>query len=263
MKDNVLIKVNDFELKPSYNLLIELNEYSFNYAIINPQDNSLKALGASKGSVFNNSNEILSYNFSNILISTITKSFTFVPEVHYNDTLEQTFVSFLQADVQSEEVFSNFLDHQNIRNIYALNSSLIEKLNHKFSNAKIYTQINPFFEGCILENKSEVNLNIKEDHFELLIIKNKELVYYNIFEFKNNDEVIYFLLLTLQQKEIRPSSIYISGNISEFSNLYLKLKDSFSVINFNSTNSVLKIEEEFKQTELHKYFSLLSLYLCA
>ena len=177
MKDPIFIKADDFELSSSYNLFIELNENSFNYAIFNPDDSSLKALGTSEGSIFDNNDEIFSFNYSNILISTITKSFTFVPEVHYNDSLEETFVSFLQADMHSEEVFSNFLDQQNIRNIYALNTSLLEKLNLVFTNAKIFTQINPLYEGCILNEKSEVFLNIKDEHFELLIIKNKELAY--------------------------------------------------------------------------------------
>lgn len=263
MKDHVFIKADDFELSSSYHLLIELNEKSFNYAIIDPEDRSLQALGSYEGSVFNHHDELFSFNFSTILISTITKSFTFIPEVHYNDKLEHTFVSFLQADVQSDEVFSNFLDKQNIRNIYALNTSLLEKLNQAFSNAKIFTQINPFYEGCVMEGAAEVNINIKDEHFELLLLNNKELIYYNIFEFRNNEEILYFLLLTLQQKEINSPSVTVSGNINESSDLYLKLKHSFSSVELNIPKRTLQIREEFKQTELHQYFSLLSLHLCA
>lgn len=263
MKDNVFIKATDFELSSSDNLLVELNENSVNYAIVNPKNNSLKAIGCSKGSVNEIREDFLKHNFSNILISTITESFTFVPEVHYNDVLEHTFISLLQADAQSEEVFSNFLDHQNIRNIYALNSTLIENLNKVFSNAKIFTQINPFFEGCVLENNAEVNLNIKDGHFELLILNHKELVYYNIFEFKNNDEILYFLLLTLQQKEITTSAIALSGSIDESSELYLKLKNCFSSIQFNKLNTALEINSDFENVNLHQYFSLLGLHLCA
>ncbi len=264
MKDHVFIKANDFELSSSDNLLIELNENSFNYAVVKPDDRSLKALGTANGSVFNQNQDLFSFNFSNIFISTLTKSFTFVPEVFYNDTLEQTFVSFLQADLQSEEVFSSFLDKQNIRNIYALNSSLLEKLNHFFSNARISTQINPLYEGCLFGKIAEVNINIniKDEHFELLIIRNNQLDYYNIFEFKNNDEILYFSLLTLQQKGLKVSHISASGKIDESSDLFLKLKESFHSIELNTPTGILNIGEEFKQANLHHYFSLLSLHLC-
>src|SRR5690606_29706201 len=114
-----------------------------------------------------------------------------------------------------------------------LDTSLLERLNHVFSNAKIYTQINSFFEGCILNKDSEIFVNLKDENFELLILKNRELVYYNIFEFKNNDEILYFLMLTLQQKEISPSALVVSGAIEESSELYVKLKNSFPSIKLN------------------------------
>src|SRR5690606_18148204 len=219
--------------------------------------------GTSESSIFSTNDELFSFNFSTILIITLTKSFTFIPEVHYNDKLEHTFVSFLQADMQSEEIFSNFLHKQDIRNIYTLNTTLLEKLNQVFSNAKIFTQINPLYEGCILNENSEVFLNIKDEHFELLIIKNRELAYYNIFEFKNNDEILYFLLLALQEKELNPSGISVSGNVNESADLYSKLKNSFVNIDFNVPQGKLQIGEEFNQVNLHRYFSLLSLHLCA
>lgn len=269
MKENVLIKVNDLELSQadSYNLYLEINKNGYHYAIVDPSGNDLKLIGSSYKSIFEENNEILKTKFEKISISLLSKNFTFIPEVHYNSSLLDNYSNFLQVDHQ-DYIESNFLKYQEIRNIYAFNKLLLSNVREHFPKAQLFPQVNPFFNAALYNSSNSAQIqafyNVKDEYTELLVLAKQDLLFYNIFEIKNDDELQYFMLLAMQHINIKVSelTLNVSGNIIENSETYNRIKGLFNDVNV-SQPSFVKISEEFKYLDFHQYFSLLGLHLCA
>lgn len=265
------ITTKDFDLTKagSYNLLIEINATYYRYAIVDVENTELLVLGSAVGSIAEaESNWMFITEFAQVKISTITKSYTFIPEEYYQEDTEQTISKFISFDENLETLNSNFLHKQSIRNIYALKSDLIHQITGKFPSAVIYPQMNSFYCGAtVLQEKSrkpQIFINIRNNHLELLILIHGELTFYNIYEYKNDDELLYYLLITLQQKSLKAEELIlnISGEIQEYNLVYQKIKNTFFRIFLNEPDAFLTINDEFEKINLHEYFSLLALNLC-
>ena len=267
MKDNVLFKINDFDLanSPSYHLYLKNTQDSYQYAVIDPANHQVLLVGTHQEPLVNTYNDILEAKYGVVKISLFTKSYTFIPEVHYSNTLEPTFTTFLQAD-NLEIIQTEFLKYQEIRNIYALNKIIFEKLQEKFPIASFYSQVNPFFKNSLKINSSQTTqlfINFLNSHIELLFLNNQDLLFYNIFEIKNNDELQYFILLALQQLNLSSKNVHvnISGTIDIDSTAWQKLSNLFAKVDLAKPEN-LNIPANLEQAPLHYYFSLLGLNLC-
>ena len=265
MKDKVFIESEDSDYSSSCHLLLELNEKSYNFAVVKTDSGSLQCLASIDQPFKSGSNEIPAINFSKISISTFTKSFVFIPESEFSEGLEASFMSFLQVSPEKEELFSNFMQKEKpVRNIYALDRALISDLSSSFENARIFTQVNSLYEGALNVSGSGLFVNFKDRHIEVLLLKEQSLQFYNAFEFQNEEEILYFLLLTAQQKGFSPKAtrLYVSGQISLESTTYKQLALHFPNLAFSTKNEI-NISQEFGGAPLHQFFTLFNLYTCA
>lgn len=258
MKKNTSIKVSDFVFSDSYLLLLEVNGNSSNYAIIDTEDNSLKEIGSTDINLSDTNHILYQYNFSNIKVSGITKSFAFIPNELHSET--EDLAAFAGIDISREKVFCSELDEY-IKNIYSLDAKFVGFFEDNFDDARLYPQMLSFYKGC--EPNDGYFANIKEGNVELLLIKEGRLLFYNIFEYQNDEELQYFVLLVAQQHELDNNSaaLKISGEVAEYSLSFERLKTIFPKIEFNMPTGI-EISEDFANINLHRYFSLLNLRLC-
>lgn len=50
----------------------------------------------------------------------------------------------------------------------------------------------------------KVYINVSKTHFEIIVIKNTKLIFYNTFEYNTAEDFIYYLLFTLEQLNLNP-----------------------------------------------------------
>jgi hypothetical protein len=67
------------------------------------------------------------------------------------------------------------------------------------------------------DSKTLFFTNIETESFQVIIFKNKNLLYYNDFEYQTKEDILYFLLFVIEQnKEIKSDTkLNILGDISE------------------------------------------------
>ncbi len=258
MKKNTFIKVSDFVFSESYLLLLEVNGNSGNYAIIDTEDNSLKEIGSTDTALSDTDHILYQYNFSTIKVSSVTKSFSFIPRELYSEA--DDLAAFTGADISTEKIFRSELDEY-IKNIYGLDSKFAGFFEDNFSHATLYPQMLSFYKGC--KQNDGYFANIKEGNVEILLIKEGQLLFYNIFEYKNDEELQYFILLGAQQHQLDNNStmLKISGEVAEYSLSFERLKTIFPKVEFNIPTGI-EISEDFANINLHRYFSLLNMRLC-
>lgn len=270
MNDKLHLTVSDFEPSNAFNfeLVIELGTNHYNYAIIDGDKKAVKAISSSQTSIFNDvEGSLLQTHFAKTKININTQKFTFIPTSLFQKDNLEVYTKYIQPQEHETVLVSQLLDGA-ITAIYAFDKLLLDKIEKHFPAAKLYPQFSSLITGVnygfSLIKEAQVFANFKADFLEIIIYDKGEFQFYNIFEFENDDEVLYFLLLATQQNNLHPSNsmLKISGNVSTQGETYQRLKEHFNRIEIIDQDSLPLTSLGIQTSVMPRFFSLLSLHLC-
>jgi len=71
-------------------------------------------------------------------------------------------------------------------------------------------------------DEKQVFVHVQENHFEIVVVKNQQLLLFNSFEYNTAEDFIYYILFTFEQLQLNPELVPISffGNILKQDPLY-------------------------------------------
>jgi len=254
---------NSFNLDQAgnYVLLIQLKEPSFDYAIVH--DNRLlvyvQNTPVSELSSPKHLHGVLSASYKKVVIGLFATALTLVPDSLYDDDQASAFARFL--DVQDDEnVLAEPLDGQN-HLIYKTGADIISAVGKFAAYQVVYTA-----QGWVkaITNSSPPNsnlyLNIAGDMVHLLYFSFGSLRFYNRFEFKNADELVYFTACVTEELALsaEETTVIVSGDVYEWDENVTRLKEFYANVQLNS----LQVLELPSQVAAHKILPLAALSLC-
>ena len=107
-------------------------------------------------------------------------------------------------------------------------------------------------------------LNVHEQQIELLIKKDKKLLLYNVFNTKSDEDVLYYLLFSIEQFNLNPLTLKLafSGNRSTGDELFKAIKKYLKYADVVVSDKIIKRKDVFETLPHHYYFSLLNSVLC-
>ena len=245
-----------------YTLLVQIGFNSFSYAVAG--NNRLLVLkeniNLTELAQPSESNHMLLFNYKQCIVGLPHNGFTFVPISLFNPDKVVDFARFLDVKT-NEKVFSQVLDAEN-QVIFKADESLVDLIAEKFGlkNA-VFSPMG--WIRLIAKNypsNHRLYLNIDEDRVELLNFNDSKLRFYNSFEFKNADELVYFTMLVVGELGLQPqeATLVLSGDVSLEDENGAHLAKFFSGIELSYVNS-LDLSE---QIAAHDILTLTALSLC-
>jgi hypothetical protein len=98
-------------------------------------------------------------------------------------------------------------------------------------------------------------LNIEVSDFEIVVVENNLLKFYNRFEYLTKEDFIYYLLFTAEQLQLNPEEfpLVLIGAIAEADELYLIAYKYIRDVSFLNPGSMLHSKDSSS-----KYFTLLN-----
>ncbi len=152
------------------------------------------------------------------------KVYTLVPNVFFDSTKASLYLKY-QAD--DELLLNSVVSHYQVNDfvgVFSLPNRMLNIINSIFKNATVFP-----YNYALLKLFDKYNSNalyagivsVYEDYFDLLINKNGQLIFFNRFQFTSKEDFIYFLAMTLQQLDIKPTDINLNvlGKIEQKSPL--------------------------------------------
>ncbi len=268
MNDNIHLAVPDFEPAnaSAYELLIEIGDDDHNYAVIDPLQKAVKVVSYIPAVIFNQiEGTLLQSNFARTKISLNTQKFTFIPKALYQESDLPVYSNYLKV-ADDEAVFTSSPEEADFVVVYALKNSLLSKVNKYFDKVIVLPQITPYFTGVEFSfshiNDAQLFVNIKPGDLEIVIFNEGRFLFYNQFEYANDDEILYFMLLAIQQHQLEASKsmVKLSG-ATHTENTYQKIKNHFQKTELVDQES-LPLTYDGLYGAMPRFFSLLSLHLC-
>jgi hypothetical protein len=134
---------------------------------------------------------------------------------------------------------------------------------------RFFHQSTPLIESIFLNRRNKkdqvtVYLDVSKSLFDIVVIENKKLILYNCFSFRDENDLIYFVLYVFEQLKLDPekTELYLSGIITRRSRHYENLRKYIRHIYFDSPNPQFTYSYTFNQIPSHTFLNLLNLSSC-
>ena len=266
---NILVKDSSFDIDQisNYHLSIELSKKSLSYCIIDNQKNRCLLLSSRSyyledlHLIFNN-DKYLNNKFSSKSISVVNFPNTLVPKKLYNEDDKKNLLS-INHEIEDEKLLSDLLK-SDIVNLYALPKSIFQTIKNIIPEASLRSNSSILINNCISLNqqKETMFLYIKDSFVNIVVTKNKDLLFQNKFEFITKEDLLFYTLFCIQEMNLSNEEIItlVYGNIDkeEFNILYQYIRN----IKYGNKLKDIICSNEFNNIDEHCYNLLYRQFLC-
>lgn len=169
----------------------------------------------------------IAYPYQSVTVIVDNTSFALVPAALYDDKDKGTFLAFNQPYKDNCRIATDKLKNADAVNVYYLSNTLAAKIKDLWANARIVHLSTVLLESLLIGNKhqnidSKVFVNVRKNVFDMVVIRNQKLLFYNTFKFSTKEDFIYFLLFAMEQLRLNPEKIELifSGLIEKSAEIY-------------------------------------------
>ena len=149
---------------------------------------------------------------------------TLVPAALYQENKKSKYLDFLGIKDENCVVCADYIEQADVYNVYCMSKKEHAKM--KADNVEFRHASSVFLESLIKENlqrtdDARIYLNVKNQCFEMIVLKGANLLFDNTFRFKTKEDFLYFLLFPMEHlkldAEITP--VYFMGMIEKDSQI--------------------------------------------
>lgn len=158
-------------------------------------------------------NSVLTKNYDEILVLHDNSLNTFVPTVLFDEVHIASYLQYNVKVFESDYFTNDTLNNYEIENIYVPFVNVNNFLLDQFSSFE-YKNTNSILVEKVLDKSKNIDdktvyVHLQENHFEIIIAKNQQLLFFNSFDHTTKEDFIYYLLFTLEQMQLNPETVSV------------------------------------------------------
>jgi hypothetical protein len=279
---NKFDKALDKQASENYKLSIRVSIDGFSFCIFDIQRNKFAALADwDFQGVYNTLalrkllNELLPmqewlllpYQQTRIIIENSTS--TLIPKPLFSEANIHDYLMLNVSDNKKKIIKYDALSLLEAVNIFTLHPLINEILTDYFKNASIHHHSSALIQTLLLMNKNisletGVFVHVRKSNFDIVIIRNNNLIFFNSFHYQSREDFIYYLIFVLEQLNLNPEETHVVllGNVSKISDVYEITYKYIRRIGFGKRDEKFEYSYVFDDIPAHYYFTLLHLTHC-
>lgn len=157
---------------------------------------------------------ILSNPYDEVVILHNNNLNTFVPSTLFDENFLGSYLQYNVKVFETDLFAYDTLDNFDIKNVYVpyvnINNFLLDQFSSfTYLNANTVL-VNKLLSFSNFNEEKQVFVHVQPEHFEIVVLKNKELIFFNSFEYKTAEDFIYYLLFTLEQLQLNPDNVSVN-----------------------------------------------------
>ncbi|MDI1353573.1 MAG: DUF3822 family protein [bacterium] len=203
--------------------------------------------------------------FSKVLVTFLNHHFTLAPGAFSESSEVKKLLSFSTGNPLINRALQHTLN--NIQFLYTIDQDLLSLIEKTFPNAAIRhsgaINISLFMSQHSLIN-SDLYLTISNGLIELTAKRNQELLFYNVYNYSTNEDILYYVLFAMEQFTLDPlqCNMVISGEREVSDEVITHLKKYVKHLSFAVQHPSVKLSGELAGLPQHFYFTLLNQHVC-
>ena len=237
----------------SHNEVLEFSSYTFSKT-----KNSPELVLENLQDIFKKEKS-LQYDFETVTVIHQNNLNTLVPNEYFKEDALKSYLKYSIKTIATDLITFDELDFMNSQNVYIPYVNINNFLFQNFGEFEYKHYSSVLLEKLfsIASNDICCYIHVSKSTFDIVIIKNSNLQFFNIFEYKTKEDFMYYVLFTLEQLELSTEETLVSvlGDIEEDSDLFRLMYTYIRNIDFlSSKNAVFNNQKEISK---HSNFILL------
>lgn len=251
------------------NLLVKIGLDSFSYAIVNKENKQVNAVfdeqecenGAQKFAERLKTDTYLKLPYQDVKLAIHTSNTIAIPNDLFNEEDLESHSQFF-TEAHSGNLYSQVQNHFGFTTIFTLPKATDNSLS-AFTNGKKFEQNAGLLSLAEKLEETTLVLDFTVGSFNVLFVKNQQVIFQQCYEIENIEEFNYYILLIVNQLNInlQETTLNLSGIIHEGDEKYNCLLKYFSKADFIAISNNLN-QEVLDDMPPHYYSSLLALNQC-
>ncbi len=288
MPDKVHLAVSAFdkaintENTKNYKLSIQLSLDGFSFCILDTERNKYLGIesydfqGVSSFFTLKNilsehvpKNKWLKKPYNSVSIIFENPKTTLVPMPLFDPKQTEKYLDFNHTTEINDVVKFDHLPNLDAVNVYSIPENILNCLMKNFPDAGIHHFAGSLIETLLIKykNRSDGHLvfaNIRKSWFDIIVLKNRQMIYFNSFKYKASEDFVYFLIYVFEQINLNPeeNELILTGNILKMSSLFEITFKYIRKVSFAGRNNNFDYSYVFDEIQPHFYYNLLNLQMC-
>jgi hypothetical protein len=211
--------------------------------------------------------EKLSASYQSISVTYSTNKASLIPKVYADSELVAQIAELTNDISRNEEISVNDLPGFNQQVIFIHPKELITLLNRKFTEYKFMHKSVPLLASAVdqrNEKKNTLLINFEKQYVRIIAIKDRQIVLYNSFYFKNESDFLYYTINICHTLQIDPErdELLIGGYVADDSGYIRQVKKYISNVYFLKPSDGFYYSSTFDKVQKHQFVSLLNSFQC-
>jgi hypothetical protein len=206
-------------------------------------------------------NPELNDSYDEILVIHNNNLSTFVPEPLFDENFLGSYLQYnikvFQTDFFAYDEIPNYQMNMVYIPYVNINNFFIDQFGsfiYKHANSILVTKL---LDASKNNDDKTMIVNFNSGHFEIIVVQNQNLLFFNSFNYQTQEDFLYYVLFTAEQLNMNPENFKLEllGTISENDNFYqLAYKFIRNVFFFDVSN--LRKNNKFSTAQNQKHFIL-------
>jgi hypothetical protein len=281
----IIKKDMGFDLNPpsSYQMLVSLGKASMELAVFDPSKKKFVAFlqhiihntlnSTDKQAYFEQVNRIfeeeqlLKLSYKNTAVIWRSQCSTMVPLPLFDIKERRAYLQFNQMLDATDVDISDNIRSADAINIFAVPAELYTAVGSL--HPRIHHHSSVLVESLLMLNRHNINpmqvfVNVHMGFFDMVVIHERKLHFYNSFSYSSAEDFIYFVLFTLEQLKLLPDQILVtlSGEIAKHSAIYDIMYKYIRNIAFAGPIGQVTESYILQDMEAYQYQTLFNTVLC-
>ncbi|QTV06269.1 DUF3822 family protein [Faecalibacter bovis] len=173
--------------------------------------------------------------YNDVKICYISTPVTVVPNVHLSDNLSSFISLSNQSKFEAETIKLKNVDASLVFNTYNPLNKVLNNLPNLKNGTTFHVGKFLIDNNRIDSEKNQIFVRLIKQKLELCIYKKGVFTLYNVFDVTSDEDIVYYILNSLEQFNVDPNQVYVSleGGITEDSIAYEHLAKYIQFIDFN------------------------------
>ncbi|MEI6123139.1 MAG: DUF3822 family protein [Bacteroidota bacterium] len=270
-----------YNLPPaSYRLQVGLTAKAIQYTVFDPEKRKFIAYGvktlpdaSNKEMYFDGiksfvlTNDLVGLPYSDVQVVYETQQATLVPEALFDEAEAATFLNFNQQMLPDDVILTDRLKNSETANVFAVPAGLQAAIGlPRFAlhhHASVFIEaLHLLYKNAIIPQR--VFIQVHATFFDMMVIENRRLVFYNSFAYKTAEDFLYFVMLVYEQLKMsaEQTGVTLMGEVLKNSALFAMLFKYIREVEFLSGDDLLQSSHILNDVVPHLYFSLFNTVLC-
>jgi hypothetical protein len=193
---------------------------------------------------------------------------TLVPAQLYDPAKKNEYFSLNHFYENNAVIFANKIADLEAYTVFEVAKTTYNAITSRYSNVSPVHHLKPLLNHIYRTgeklNDDYIHLHIEKDFFNFIILNSSELKFCNSFNYKNANDILYYVMSVLKSFEIdQEASIHISGLVEKHDDLTSVFSTYIRQLKFSQPSGNFTFSYVFNESSvLHRYINLFNLPNC-